>query len=306
MDKPIVQEQPITNRKTLYVKKDGNDYMVSHLALGGYDKYNGENGCWTSDGVSSASAGASANPPVSVPEMVNDNLIANAKCKKVKKPELYNKQSGDSVMKVAIMNHVRIRFAQLNCILDANPDVKVIIGGKGKNPTLGRGIAVNQWSDKTEGKDVADEIEKLCGELMNDYSSGHDNKRIFFGVVGFDHRLNPKYKNHRINDIKLFNIGNNLDPSNKLIHVWGANITNFDKSNAGGGGQANPMEHHHNKSTNPAGAFGIITTPAGATAETINKSNAELLKLFTDDSAGGSKPRNRTRSKKRRNSRKSK
>ena len=33
--------QPITNRTTLYVKKvDGSDdYMVSHLPLGGYDKY---------------------------------------------------------------------------------------------------------------------------------------------------------------------------------------------------------------------------------------------------------------------------
>lgn len=329
--KPAVQDQPITTRTTLYVKKDGNDYMVSHLALGGgYAEYNNkkENGsdCWTSDGVSPdtafGDANVSANPPVVVPIMVKDTLIATTKCEG-KNPDEYKKSSSDSDMKVAIMKHVRIRFAQLECILDANSDVKVIIGGGTVDgnytfvndggetkPTLGRKLAVDQWKShsetqhngENEGNEVADEIENLWKKLEKKYKS---EKRLFIGAVGFDHAIKEtKVKKSREKEKTDFGIAN-LDPSDKLIHVWGANINNFDKSNHGGGGQADSMQHSKEE-TNPAGAFGIITTPVGATAQTIEVSNDELLKLFTGDSAGGSKPRNRTRSKKRRNSRKSK
>ena len=323
---PIVSKQPITNQTTLYVKKVGDgDYMVSHLALGGYDKYTdaGGKGCWTSDGVPSGIAGDTANPPVKIPEMVEDTLIANTKCKD--KPEVYQ-QSGDSDMKVAIMNHVRIRFAQLECILEKNDNVKVIIGGgtvdntyKFKDggdtkPTLGRDLAVKQWkehietkNDKEGGKDVADAIEDYCNRLMGTFNKRDNPKRIFIGVVGFDHQLNSAFKKSRDKEKTDFGI-DNLDPSEKLIHVWGANIKNFDKSNDdSGSGQAAAVRHRKAKdnTSNAAGAFGIITTPLNATAENIALSNEKLLKLFTP-AIGGSKPRNRTRSKKRRNSRKSK
>jgi len=327
------QDKPET-RNTLYVKKVGgnDDYMVSHLALGGYTEYTkGSNGCWTSDGVSSVRTTTNVSQTkvkssILIPKMEEDTLIANARCKKsdIKK---YTETSGDSVMKIAIMNHVILRFAQLDCILGKNTDVKAIIGGGTVDenynfkiggelkPTLGRGLAIDQWVgyDSTKGKkhgnDVAAEIENLWKNLEIKYNKDDGKKRLFIGVVGFNHNLKDGFKSSRDKETNDFGI-DNLDPSNKLIHVWGANITNFDKSNIGGAGQADSMQYYSTRqATNPAGAFGIITTPTGAKQDDgsdIAESNEKLIKIFfTDDETGGSKPRNRTRSKKRRNSRKS-
>ena len=337
---PIVSKQPITNQTTLYVKKVGDgDYMVSHLALGGYDKYKKESDsdCWTFDGVSSVvattgSADATAgveegvfNAPedekskrhiTNADEMVEDTT--NDQCKTSYKlsdkyVDAINKTKnigGNSDIQnttLELLKHIDIRFTQLECLIKEDTKKKVVIAGtKGNNrSTLGIGLArgAGQWgvSDSivkpfklsegyektTQGKcydNVISLITAWCNYLIKTYPD-----RVSYGGIGIDASTKAM--------------------DNENIHVWGANIKNFNKSNdTSGSGQADAVRYENavNKNSNAAGAFGIITTPVGANAQTIDASNKELLKLFTDDSAGGSKPRNRTRSKKRRNSRKSK
>ena len=206
------------------------------------------------------------------------------------------------------MNHVNIRFAQLECILNKYPDVKCIIGGGtvddnymyNKNgtlkPTLGRGLALDQWDNQDECKAVADAIEQKWNDFMKKYNT-KENERLFIGVVGFDDKLDKQIKKSREEEEKTFGISD-LNPSNTLIHVWGANITNFDKSNVGGDGQADAMQHT-NGTTNSAGAFGIITTPTnGGNEKTINKSNEELLKKHFTKSKSGGKTRSNKKCKK--------
>lgn len=334
--------QPIAGRTTLYVKKVGNgDYMVSHLALdGGYDKYD-KNGsdCWTSDGVSSVvtttgSADATAGVEEGVFNAPEDkkskrhitkdaDMVAdttNDQCKTSYKESInytdaINKTrsiSGYSDIQnttLELLKHIDIRFTQLKCLIKEDTKKKVVIAGtKGDNrSTLGIGLArgAGQWGvsdsidkpfklrkgykETTQGKcyDIMiGLITAWCNDLIKDYP-----KQVSYGSIG----INQKEEENEM--------------TNDVIHVWGANITNFNKSNDDkGGGQAAAVRYENakDKTSNAAGAFGIITTPVGATAKTIADYNEELLKLFKSDSAGGSKPRNRTRSKKRRNSRKSK
>ena len=342
--------QPITTRTTLYVKKDGNDYMVSHLALGGkYAEYNKkENGsdCWISDGVPSGIADDTATDTAVVASlsvnsytatkgsdkvpvadkitnvMCTDKYTASKKLTGALEALTTLKETSNEVVKFTegLLNHIDIRFTHLMCLLKMHNVVVVVIAGNGKH-NLGSNRARKQWELKEKevsaytdddkalksktsdafilatdyhetlnGKcyDIVIELINLwCKDLITAYGD-----RVTYGSIGIEQ--NKKSKNKGM--------------SNDVIHVWGANINNFNKSNdESGSGQADAVRYNKAvvKTSNAAGAFGIITTPYG-NWKTDFKNNNLMDKSFTQSSVGGSKPRNRTRSKKRRNSRKSK
>jgi hypothetical protein len=328
--------QPTTN-KTLYVKKDGSDYMVSHLPLGGYEKYDGENGCWTSaDGVSSfgtatiteehkneyiLTEGSDKEPVLdtnvkcTLKEKISRTLVSTALNKLTTLGFPRKKETYYFNITRELLTHINIRFAYLNCLLETKPSLKVVIAGDDGKHNLGSNLARGQWELKRKEKaDLDNADKKILLKNKNAFILETNYNKTFNGkcydiVIEFINEwcksLIDTYKGHVTYGI----IGIDKGMDNTHIHVWGANIKNFNKSNdKGGGGQANAVRYNKaDPKTNAAGAFGIITTPIDATTEALADSNMDLIETsFAMPSVGGSNPHNRTRSKKRRNSRKSK
>jgi hypothetical protein len=343
------EEQP-TPRDTLYVKKvggGGNDYMVSHLALGGYEEYkrDSSNNCWTPDGVSSSGSATitAASSLISLPknEYIStkgsdkdpvDDTITTSKCgDKYESSGMFNKALSE-LKKLSSANeteqkylaftsnllyHIDIRFTHLMCLLKNNSVVSVVIAGVGGKHNLGSNLARGQWGlEKKNTDDYTDADKAIIKKTPNTFILADKYKETLNGkcydiVIGLitswcDHLRTTYPDRVTYGGIGIDEKGDK-GMSNRNIHVWGANITNFNKSNdTGGDGQANYVRYKKatDPNTNAAGAFGIITTPAGRW-DTDFKNEELIEESFTKSTAGGSKPRNRTRSKKRRNSRKS-
>jgi hypothetical protein len=144
-----------------------------------------------------------------------------------------------------VMLHQITRFNELRRILNKNLNVNVIIpNSKGTNVhELGTGLArTNYWNDDARYTLMEANLNRLVGNLVRDYPG-----RISFGWVGFS-RLCPNSKEN---------------PSSTLIHLWGANVNNFNYPDSYsttapatfGAQQANCFN------TQVPGVFGIVTTP---------------------------------------------
>ena len=159
---------------------------------------------------------------------------------------------------IKIKKHIEIRFNQLDKLLSNDKSKKVIIAGKSKvkygNITknnykfindvthygsfghrLGTGLAIGQWGDRESWFSMIKYINSKVEYLMN--------------------KFGPSV-------IKVGFVGAKQNPSNKLIHIWGANATNWNLKpgeKIQGGGQAAHM------GIQKPGIFGIITTPSGGT-----------------------------------------
>ena len=202
-----------------------------------------------------------------------------------------------------LVRHINIRFTHLECLLTQTSDLHVVIAGVAKtgdvegHHNLGTGLAVEQW-----GVGTVDNTGK--GTLNNGYNTtpkGQCYDIVQTLINMWCRKLMTTYKRRVTYGIVGFNI-----MSNKIINVWGANLSNYKESNKkGGGGQADNVKDPNLDEGNAAGAFGIITTPLGIkgwdtnfTEKSSPFNNADLIKAsFTGSVKGG----NKSKTKKRRN-----
>jgi uncharacterized protein (DUF1810 family) len=149
-----------------------------------------------------------------------------------------------------MIEHCNARFTCLHIMLLNNDSLEIIIpSDDSKTTNMGKGRAINQWTNKTNKIDYEtfiNHLDKKIDELHKMYSS-----RVSFGRL-----------------IK------NLDEPNR-IQLWGANLQNYDnRASKGniieGSGQAEFLQNH-TQST-----YGIITTPlTGVPQQGTNDFNFE-------------------------------
>jgi hypothetical protein len=168
----------------------------------------------------------------------------------------------DNVGNVAyVIEHQKRRFFELRNLLDSNSSLRIIIAG---NPStgehaLGTQRAKNAWRSNLLGyNQMIANITELVNNLLSDTEY---NGRVFLGAIGF----NKNYlAGHGSRQYCNNNPANN--PSSDLIHVWGANVGNYNKKNGesfGGSGQVESFYDvpNVNRVTQQDGIFGIITMP---------------------------------------------
>ncbi len=174
----------------------------------------------------------------------------------------------------AIQAHIKKKFKELDAELHNNPNANVIIPGEknkkagdislhNKNATLnysahghrlGTGLAKGQFENDKLWKETIVITDQEVIKLIQKYPD-----RVHVGWVGKDVGTTTKYTNKA---------GFNGPPSKDLIHVFGANVTNYNhQSDIGeiidGGGQAGHMGEQ------VEGVFGIVTTPKELTLDQI-------------------------------------
>jgi len=186
-----------------------------------------------------------------------------------------NSGSDDERVSVAILNHQKHRFALLWRLLKSNPEITVVIPFDGTDKSLrlehglGKGKAIPEWNDENKSESSIDNLTALVNRLMSEFPT-----RVKYGIVGaplqhvekysatvssgYLSKLQPDEKNKLIGySDELGLIGLN-PPSDKVYHVWGANVNNWNLpvgTMIYGGQQANGM------GTQQIGIFGVITTP---------------------------------------------
>ena len=171
-----------------------------------------------------------------------------------------------------VIRHQKLRFRELAFILDNYPDINVIIAGEnigdGWKHTLGTGLAKGPgwWNDSPLYYKMLDNITELV-----DYFRIKYNDRVSFGFVGDNDTIQSREKSNEKFKGK---------PKKNLIHVWGANSSNYNfvkdhvKNPNFGGGQA--LYFNQQK----IGIFGIITTNMtnhGATGVEPSLNKSEYL-----------------------------
>jgi hypothetical protein len=155
-----------------------------------------------------------------------------------------------------IKTHQIQRFEELYNLLLTNKDVRVMIPTETipANQTsennilskkifhgLGSGLARGQWGDKVLSNANLQNLSSMIQVLVTNYG-----ERIQFGSIGPAPGKAPFFVKE--------------GPSCKLLHLWGANINNWDLPDStmiSGGGQAAVIGKQI------PGVFGIITTPLG-------------------------------------------
>jgi len=168
-----------------------------------------------------------------------------------------------------IIKHQEDRFKELDFLLlqsEKKPNkLHIIIPGNSKTNQhfLGANIAQHTWNsiDSTGNlyNLMIQNLNKLISQLMNKYP-----KQVVLGNVGYGSEAFP------VNSKKI--------PSNKYIHVWGANENNWNQPDGSiirGLGQAQVMK----KQT--IGIFGIVTMPSSTKAG-INVKNSKYLLNYAD------------------------
>ena len=155
----------------------------------------------------------------------------------------------------SVLSHQMRRFIQLDELLSANDNVKVIISGiEGTlSHTLGTGdddikdwkkYKINIKTDEIAGSTMFKHLLELIKNLKDKFNT-LDNKRVTIGPIG---------KN---NNKQYCNTDSSKNPSATYIHVWGANENNWNlpvNSELKGSEQADCMK------TQSPGVFGIVTT----------------------------------------------
>jgi hypothetical protein len=154
----------------------------------------------------------------------------------------------------ALHRHQQRRFDELHQLLEQNPETRVVIAGNNQTHRLGTGIARASWgsgapqynpsthrwtSDNPKYTEMLDRLTQYCEALMRRF--GH---RVEYGNVGFRRLVGSK---------KYMPLA---DPSNRYIHVWGANPDNWnnmDRVGVFGKGQAQGFDQL------VLGVFGIVT-----------------------------------------------
>jgi hypothetical protein len=165
-----------------------------------------------------------------------------------------------------VIEHQNKRFKELSNLLESNLSLHVIIAGDATKGThaLGTGIAKSSWIDKVEYDKMLLNITVLVKNLLDKYK-----KRVELGAIGFA-------KNHDSNhkDRKYCNKDLSKDPSSNWIHVWGANVGNWNKKNGEkfyGTGQVESFYENVNTDKyviQKSGIFGVITMPLNTEQET--------------------------------------
>jgi len=136
-----------------------------------------------------------------------------------------------SIIVNTVMLHQTKRFEELRNLLKRDQTVKVILPGSGNTHSLGVGIARASWAADDYTK-MHNHLNKLVKRLAASFPG-----RVSFGMVGSSAKT---------------------PPSNKVIHVWGANAGNWNLSPGSlivGSGQASAMGKQR------PGVFGIVTMP---------------------------------------------
>lgn len=142
-----------------------------------------------------------------------------------------------------VLAHQSLRFKELDQLLK-NSNVKVILPGSNGKHFLGVGIAKGSWPEK-DYKKMHAHLNKLVDGLVKKYPS-----QVSFGMVG---------------DSSPF------PPSSNVIHVWGANASNWNLKvgqKIQGAGQASAMGKQR------PGVFGISTMP-DSDEELLSKSKTK-------------------------------
>lgn len=194
--------------------------------------------------------------------------------------------SPDDPLIVAILNHQKYRFAQLYRLLQNDDDVMVVIPIDTKSSSLehglGKGLAVDQWGDTNKSKQSIANLTALVNRLITTFP-----KRVKYGAVGtnanaksFSSSVLTPFVNKLPQSEKDKLIGYNRNsitlttPSDKIYHVWGANVTNWNLpvgTTIKGLGQAEGMEKQK------VGIFGVITTPLS-----VNNLDDISIRSYTD------------------------
>lgn len=180
----------------------------------------------------------------------------------------------------AIMQHQTNRFAELEYILEKNPEIIVIIAGdpKTNKHALGTGLAIGQWKTysnidintqtiKINNKDITmnEHITQIITNLQTKFGD-----RVKLGAIGLSDRKTSGGTNFCNTDSK-----NN--PSKKIIHVWGANENNWNLPTGkkiDGGGQVDCLENQ------TPGVFGIVTTYWNGGHDTLFTDTTDKLKDY--------------------------
>lgn len=156
----------------------------------------------------------------------------------------------------AIIKHQEKRFNELETIL--KKDQKYLLkfpGTSAQKHYLGTGIAKNAWSSEDHDKMVK-YISSKISDLLSQYP-----KRILFGMIG-DYAFDSTTSNCNRNIINPEGVPGLQNNSTFIIHIWGANASNFNlKLNdpgSFGSGQASCFEKQK------LGVFGISTMPPGS------------------------------------------
>jgi len=157
-----------------------------------------------------------------------------------------------------VIEHQKRRFQELRDMLDKNTNLRIIIAG---NPikdshALGTGRAIGWWgSNLADYNKMIENITQLVNDLLIDTKY---TGRIRLGAIGFSRNYNPSD-----NTLKYCNQNSTDDPSSDIIHVWGANNSNWNKRNGetfGGSGQVIAFKEPDGNSRQKPGVFGVITT----------------------------------------------
>ena len=175
-----------------------------------------------------------------------------------------------------VIEHQKNRFKELEYILDNTTDVKVIIAGNPKtgNHALGTGFAKDQWkkwgdnnTNRPNHTKMIDNLDILVKSIMKKYKD-----RVSLGAIGLSTKTTNRGQNFCNEDPKL-------NPSSKIIHVWGANENNWNRPTdkiISGGGQVECLD------TQMPGIFGIATTVHNAKPNSIPNSIDNLFKDTTN------------------------
>lgn len=160
-----------------------------------------------------------------------------------------------------IIAHQNKRFKYLADILDKDPKYRIKFPGRSaQKHALGTGIAAGSWLKDDHQKMIAN-ISAGIKDLEDRYPG-----RIQFGFIGdfkFD-STSPNCDRSKQNETGL--PGLQTDKT-FVVHVWGANASNFNLDNGKkgpwGSGQATCFDKQR------PGVFGISTMPGGAEAELL-------------------------------------
>ena len=210
-------------------------------------------------------------------------------------PDEFEKNPNKTSVPELIRNHQKYRFAQLYRLLESDRTITVVIPFNIKKGVhtlehgLGKGLATGQWNNDSNSNDSIANLTSLVNKLFEKFP-----ERVKYGAVGTREKesainfaskvITPFIKaNLKKKDMdKIIGYDETsmtlLEPSEKLYHVWGANVTNWNL-NIGtlieGGNQANGM------GIQKPGIFGVITTPVytnGSNIENISSpSNTDTI-----------------------------
>ena len=174
----------------------------------------------------------------SILPLISNKDITKFNIKDINYNEYYDMPKNLGFLK-AVMDHQKNRFDELKFILNNNKNIKVIIAGDkatGKH-NLGTGYAVDDWKHtysiditKTgiENIQMYSHLNKLISILIDLFPG-----RIEIGPIGRKglKTVKSRHSMKKYTNYCRENIDVDDSPSQKVIHVWGANEANWNLDN---------------------------------------------------------------------------